>query len=130
MFVDASALTAVIAREKGHEVLLARLEAAPVRLTSPIGVFETVAAVARIFAIAPADSRPVVLDALDALGVVVREVPAEIVGAAQDAFERYGKGQGHPAQLNMGDCFAYACARHWDMPLLYKGDDFAQTDMA
>lgn len=130
MFVDASALTAVIAREKGHEELLARLEAAPLRLTSPIGVFETVAAVARIFAISPADARPVVLDAIDALGVVVREVPAEIVDAAQDAFERYGKGQGHPAQLNMGDCFAYACARHWDMPLLYKGDDFAQTDMA
>ena len=112
MFADASALTAVIAREEGHEELLARLDAAPVRLTSPIGVFETVAAVARIFAISPADARPVVLDALDALGVVVREIPAEIVDAAQDAFECYGKGQGHSAQLNMGDCFAYACARH------------------
>ena len=130
MFVDASALTAIIAREKGHEELLIRLEAAPVRLTSPIGVFETVAAVARIFAIAPADARPVVLDAPDALGIVVRQIPAEIVDTAQDAFERYGKGQGHPAQLNMGDCFAHACARHWRVPLLYKGDDFAQTDMA
>ena len=130
VFADASALTAVIAREKGHEELLARLEATPVRLTSPVGVFETVAAVARIFAISPAETRPVVLDALDALGVVVREVPAEIVGAAQDAFERYGKGQRHPAQLNMGGCFAYACARHWRVPLLYKGGDFAQTDMA
>ena len=130
MFVDASALTAIIAREEGHEELLARLEAAPARLTSPIGVFETVAAVARVFAIAPAEARPVVFDALDALGVVVREVPAEIVDAAQDAFERYGKGQGHPAQLNMGDCFAYACARRWGVPLLYKGGDFAQTDMA
>ena len=129
MFADASALTAVIAREEGHEELLARLDAAPVRLTSSIGVFETVAAVARIFAISPADARPVVLDALDALGVVVREIPAEIVDAAQDAFECYGKGQGNPAQLNMGDCFAYACARHWGVSLLYKGDDFARTDM-
>ena len=64
------------------------------------------------------------------MGVTIRGVPAEIVDAAQDAFERYGKGQRHPAQLNMGDCFAYACARHWSVPLLYKGDDFAQTDMA
>ena len=130
MFVDASALMAIIARENGHEELLIRLEAAPLRLTSPIGVFETVAAIARIFAISPAGARPVVLDTVDALGIVIREVPAEIVDAAQDAFERYGKGQGHPAQLNMGDCFAYACARHWGVPLLYKGDDFAQTDMA
>ena len=130
MFVDVSALTAVIAREAGHEELVARLEAAPVRLTSPIAVFETVAAVARIFAIPPAEARPVVRDALGALGFALREVPAEIVDAAQDAFERYGKGQGHPAQLNMGDCFAYACARHWGVLLLYKGDDFAQTDMA
>lgn len=104
MFVDASALTGMIAREDGHEEVLARLEAAPWRLTSPIGVFETVAAVARIVAIAPADARPVVLDALEAMGVVVREVPAEIVDAAQDASERYGKGQGHPAPLDTGDC--------------------------
>jgi uncharacterized protein with PIN domain len=58
-------------------------------------VFETIAAVAPVLAAAPVDARPVVLDALDALGVVVRKVPAEIVGAAQDAFERYGKRQAH-----------------------------------
>lgn len=112
MFVDASAPTAVIAREAGHEELVARLEASPVRMTSPIAVFETVAAIARIFAIPPAAARPVVLDALEAMGVSLRDVPAEIVGLVQDAFERHGKGQGHPAQLNMGDCLARACARH------------------
>ena len=37
---------------------------------------------------------------------------------------------GHPARLNMGDCFAYACAKRLDAPLLYKGDDFARTDLA
>ena len=50
--------------------------------------------------------------------------------AALLAFERYGKGTGHPAQLNMGDCFAYACAKANGARLLYKGDDFSQTDLA
>lgn len=47
-----------------------------------------------------------------------------------DAFDRYGKGRGHPARLNMGDCFAYAMARQRGVPLLFKGDDFGQTDIA
>lgn len=43
---------------------------------------------------------------------------------------RYGKGRGHPAQLNFGDCFSYACARAAGVPLLYVGTDFAKTDLA
>jgi ribonuclease VapC len=53
----------------------------------------------------------------------------EIGHAALQAFARYGRGR-HPAQLNMGDCFAYACARARNVQLLYKGDDFARTDLA
>ena len=49
------------------------------------------------------------------------------VGA--EAFRKFGKGSGHPAKLNFGDCFAYALAKQLDAPLLYKGDDFAQTDV-
>jgi ribonuclease VapC len=48
---------------------------------------------------------------------------------AADAFLRYGKGQNHPAKLNFGDCIAYALAKSLDAPLLYKGDDFAKTDI-
>ncbi len=48
---------------------------------------------------------------------------------AAAAFERYGKGRGHPAQLNFGDCMAYAVAKTHDVPLLYKGRDFARTDI-
>ena len=51
----------------------------------------------------------------------------EIGRAALDAFDRYGKGRGHPAQLNMGDCFAYGAAMTLGVPLLFKGDDFAKT---
>ena len=50
-------------------------------------------------------------------------------GAALDAFSRYGKGRGHPAQLNMGDCFAYAVAKTYRTALLFKGDDFSKTDI-
>ena len=48
---------------------------------------------------------------------------------AIETFERFGRGN-HPARLNMGNCFAYACARTLGVPLLFKGDDFAQTDIS
>ena len=48
---------------------------------------------------------------------------------AFDAFLRYGKGQGHPAQLNIIDCVAYALAKSRSEPLLFKGNDFANTDI-
>jgi len=51
------------------------------------------------------------------------------VDAAYAAFIHYGKGRGHPAQLNFGDLFSYATAKTRGLPLLYKGNDFAQTDL-
>jgi ribonuclease VapC len=48
---------------------------------------------------------------------------------AAAAFDRYGRGRGHPAKLNFGDCMAYAVAKARDVPLLYKGGDFAKTDI-
>jgi len=49
--------------------------------------------------------------------------------AARTAFDRFGKGRGHPAQLNYGDCLAYAIARVAAAPLLFKGEDFCRTDI-
>lgn len=49
--------------------------------------------------------------------------------AAKLAFQQFGKGMGHPAKLNFGDCMAYAVAKVHDVPLLYKGTDFSQTDI-
>ena len=62
----------------------------------------------------------------------VRLIPLdeEQLWAAVDAYERYGKGRGHPAGLNFGDAFAYALAVVRRLPLLFKGDDFARTDIA
>ncbi len=52
-----------------------------------------------------------------------------IARIAADAFVRYGRGTGHPAALNFGDCISYATAKHLDCPLLFKGDDFRHTDV-
>lgn len=52
-----------------------------------------------------------------------------IARLAADAFARYGRGTGHTAALNFGDCIAYATAIHLDVPLLFKGDDFRHTDV-
>ena len=60
---------------------------------------------------------------------------ARSIGAAEtelsiEAFAQFGKHSGHPARLNLGDCFAYACAKANDAASLYKGDDFVHTDLA
>ncbi|WP_043341150.1 type II toxin-antitoxin system VapC family toxin [Belnapia moabensis] len=71
----------------------------------------------------------------DRLGRLLGQAKAEVVSftaehaaLAADGWRRFGKGR-HPAGLNLGDCFAYALARHRNEPLLFKGDDFARTDV-
>ena len=59
----------------------------------------------------------------------VEPITQELAAIATHAHLRYGKGMGHPAQLNFGDCFSYALAKSLDVPLLYKGGDFARTDI-
>ena len=56
-------------------------------------------------------------------------IDAEEATTALVAAARYGKGRGHPAQLNLGDCFAYAMARNRRIALLFKGNDFTKTDI-
>ena len=53
----------------------------------------------------------------------------QCISLAQDAFGAFGKGKGHPAKLNFGDCMSYAVAKFHDVPLLFKGDDFRLTDI-
>jgi ribonuclease VapC len=63
-------------------------------------------------------------------GIAVEPVDREQAEIARAAYRDFGKGSGHPAGLNFGDCFAYALARARREPLLFKGDDFSQTDIA
>ena len=65
---------------------------------------------------------------LESAGIVIVPFDGELARAAFDGFRRYGKGQGHPAQLNIIDCAAYALAKTRNEPLLFKGSDFLNTD--
>lgn len=66
---------------------------------------------------------------LNDLGFIVVPIGEAEYAVAAGAYARFGKGR-HPAALNMGDCFSYACARTNQARLLFKGDDFARTDIA
>lgn len=99
-------------------------------VTSPLAVFEMVAALTRRRRQSAERSAEQVQTFLDTAGIAVVPITEADGRAALTAFARFGKGQGHPAQLNMGDCFAYACARTHEVPLLFVGNDFPQTDIA
>jgi ribonuclease VapC len=124
--VDASALLAVILLEAERNKFLARLDGADHILISAATVVE-----ARMVVYARAG--PSHLEMLDEL---IRDYGFEIVppgeaeiAAAHAAFITYGKGTGHPAQLNFGDLFSYALAKTRGVPLLFKGEDFSHTDI-
>ena len=63
-------------------------------------------------------------------GITFAPMDERTASLAVQAFADYGKGRGHPAQLNLADCLSYACAKAQGIPLLYKGNDFAHTDLA
>ena len=128
MFVDASALTAILTDEHDARTLAARLKQARRRVTSPLAVWEASVAVACSLDLPIREAREAVNAYLELAGIQVQSVPPEAADGALDAYDRYGKGR-HPAALNFGDCFAYACARYYRVPLLYKGDDFPHTDI-
>jgi ribonuclease VapC len=128
MFVDASAIVAILAREPDWRDLVARIEAAPTVIVSAMVIYETVLAVARIRAHDVMVAEAAVANFLTSIAAETIPIDAAIGTEAVDAFARYGKGR-HAAALNMGDCFAYACARSRNIPLLAKGDDFTHTDI-
>lgn len=129
MFVDASALVAILAQEPGFVELGGRLHAAPAKSTSGLAVFEAVMAVARLKGLTIAAAEAYVRDFLQVARIEVVPITDAEAREALAAFARFGKGQGHPAQLNMGDCFAYACARTRQAELLFVGNDFSRTDI-
>jgi ribonuclease VapC len=69
-------------------------------------------------------------DFMKEASISIEPVTAEQAQIARAAYRDFGKGSGHPARLNFGDCFAYALAKESSAPLLFKGRDFAQTDIA
>ncbi len=130
MFVDASAIVAILTREAGYEALAAALNGAATRATSPIAVFEAALGIRRKRFCAVAEAEQDVLEFLTAAQVRIVAIAEAESHAALDAFSRYGKGTGHPAQLNLGECFAYAVARAIGAKILFAGADLSMTDIA
>lgn len=128
MFVDASALVAILTAEPERPVLLDCLDGAVTPLTSGLAIFETVVAVARKKALSVAEAEAEVDAFIRVAGLGIVPIAEAVSAQALAAHARYGKGR-HPARLNLGDCFAYACAQVHGLPLLYVGDDFPQTDI-
>ena len=124
--VDTSALMAIVLREPERAGFLAALEAADDLAISAGTLVETrMVCFSRGGPVLVAE-----VDALiDALGINVRPPGENELAVAHTGFVQFGKGNGHPAQLNFGDLFAYALAKSNDAPLLFKGDDFAASDV-
>ena len=129
IFVDASAMISMMTGESDADGLADRLGAERQRLCSAISVWETIAGLCRTHTFSVPSARAVVqsfIEANDLRFVGIGEREFEL---AAQAYAEFGKGR-HPAALNMGDCFAYACAKATRAGLLFKGDDFSKTDIA
>jgi ribonuclease VapC len=126
MVIDSSALLAIFLWEPEREALVAAIERDPVRILAAPTLLETAMVLATRLGEA----------SLRELDLLIATVRAEIVPfdiddqrVARRAFLTYGKGR-HPAGLNFGDCISYAAAMTRGEPLLFKGNDFVQTDVA
>jgi ribonuclease VapC len=126
MIVDTSVLVALLLREPDAAFLGETMAHAAVRRLSAASYVELAAVI---------DGRrdPALSGALDVairrLGIEISPLTPGQAQLARRAYQQFGRGSGHPARLNMGDCFAYALARDLGEPLLFKGRDFALTDI-
>ena len=125
MVVDTSALLALLLNEADAPAFRLAMEADPVRLLSAASLVEIgIVIEARV---GEAGGRELDL-LLQKAAIEVVAVDAEQADLARQAFRRFGKGR-HAAGLNYGDCFSYALAQSSGEPLLFKGNDFSQTDL-
>ena len=126
MIVDTSALIAILRAEPEAETIAAALAAAQAPRISAANYLETAIVI-------DASRDPIASRHVDELftkaRLVIEPVTAEQVVIARAAYRDFGKGSGHPAQLDFGDCFTYALAKSAGAPLLFKGEDFSWTDL-
>lgn len=125
MIVDSSVIVALLTREPDAESYEEALASAwPRRISAATFVESAIVLESRGGATAAVE-----LDTfLERTGILVEAVTAEQAVAAREAWRRFGRGN-HPAGLNYGDCFVYALAKTRNEPLLFKGEDFALTDI-
>lgn len=126
MIIDSSALIAILRDEHDARKYVDAIAGALVRRLSAANYVETAAVV-------DGSRDPVASrrfdDFLREAEILIEPVTAEQAQIARQAYRDYGRGSGHPAKLNFGDCFSYALAKAKNEPLLFKGDDFSRTDI-
>jgi ribonuclease VapC len=126
MIIDSSALIAILRDEPGANVCAIAIEKNVNRRLSAANFVETALVI-------DGSRDPIASRRFDDLireaQIVIEPVTEAQVRIAREAYRDFGKGSGHPAKLNFGDCFAYALARTTGEPLLFKGDDFNHTDI-
>lgn len=122
--VDASAILAVYLSEPDGDRFAECLEASTGSVLSPVNLWETRV---RCFGYKGEGGVREIEALISAWGVTIAPISPEQADIAFEAHRKFGRGT--PAKLNMGDCFAYALARAENVPLLFKGDDFALTDI-
>jgi ribonuclease VapC len=126
VIVDTSAIMAMFKREPEAAAFASLIEEAPIARISAGTYVELAAVIDRsLDAVASSALDPF----LGESRIQIEPFTQGQARIARVAYQRFGKGSGHPARLNMGDCFAYALARDLGEPLLFKGGDFALTDI-
>ena len=128
MFIDTSAIIAILRNEPEETHFLGRIDHASHIVTSPVVVLETVMRLSTLIPCSVDKARTITHDFLAEIGARILPISAQTGDHAINAFARFGKGR--PAQLNLGDCFSYAMAKEHGIALLYKGSDFLKTDLA
>jgi ribonuclease VapC len=126
MIVETSALIAIVRAEPLQDACVRAIVAAAEPKISAANAFEAAIVI-------DAERDPVISRELDQarrdLGIAIAPVTATQVEIARQAYRDFGRGSGHPARLNFGDCFAYALAVEQGEPLLFVGDDFSHTNV-
>jgi ribonuclease VapC len=126
MILDSSVLVAIFRDEPDAQIYTDAIERAPLCRLSAANFVEAAAVV-------ESSRDPIASRRFDELvevaGIVIEPVTERQAHIARAAYRDFGKASGHPAQLNFGDCFAYALAKETGEPLLFKGNDFSKTDV-
>lgn len=128
MFIDTSAIVAILSKEPDATEFANKIEAAEC-CTSALVILEAAMRLSSKLRIDPVEVEQRIQILLDEARVTLAPMDARTASLAVKAFADYGKGRGHPAQLNLADCLSYACAKAQGIPLLYKGKDFSHTDL-
>lgn len=126
MIIDSSAIIAILRNEPDAPELANRIEQADHCFISA-AIFVEVSAI--VMRSADAEGIEYLDRFIKEVAIIIQPVTAKQAFIAREAYQKFGKGSKHPAQLNFGDCFSYALAKELNEPLLYKGNDFIHTDV-